>query len=273
MDILTEYLKNEFYLKHELTETPNDADFPLHIHDTCEIYLFMGGNTEYLVEGNVYTLSPGNIVILSPHETHKTKILSSEPYERYVVNFPCSTFDSIDPQRRLLRVFLSRKNGHDNLFEKEELGGFNICELFNDACYCSEDDYGKELKIKFLVLKMLEVLNSAYQKRENASVYPSREIEIVAYVNKHLREDITVPILAERFFLSPSQFNRIFKNATGVAPWRYIAVKRLSIARERLKLGDSVKNAFETSGFKDYSSFYRAYVKYFGKSPAEDILK
>ena len=273
MDILNEYVKNEFYLKHELTEKPIDGDFPLHIHDTCELYLFLGGNTEYLVEGNVYTLSPGNIVILSPHETHKTKILSSEPYERYVVNFPCSMFDSIDPQRRLLRVFLSRKNGHDNLFKKEELGEFNIRELFDGACYCNEDDYGKELKIKSLVLKTLEVLNSVYQKRESASDSQSREVEIVAYVNERLFEEINVPLLAKRFFLSTSQFNRIFKNATGVAPWRYIAVKRLSIARERLKLGDSVKNAFETSGFKDYSSFYRAYVKYFGKSPVEDTFK
>ena len=57
-----------------------------------------------------------------------------------------------------------------------------------------------------------------------------RNEEIVAYVNAHLSEDISIPLLAEHFFLSPSQFNRVFKAATGAAPWTYITAKRLTTA-------------------------------------------
>ena len=155
MDILNFYSSGDIYLKHNITERPCDSDFEMHIHDTCEIYLFVGGNAEYLVEGSVYPLDAGSIVLLAPLESHKTKILSGEPYERYVVNFPRSFFDAIDPERRLLDAVLSRENGKDNLYKKEELSGFDAKRLFDEACYCDEDDYGKKLKIKSMLLQLL----------------------------------------------------------------------------------------------------------------------
>ena len=273
MDVLTFYSSGDIYLKHNITERPCDSDFEMHIHDTCEIYLFMGGNAEYLVEGSVYPLDKESVILLAPFESHKTRILSSEPYERYVVNFPRTFLDSIDPERRLLNAFLSRENGKDNLYRKEELSGFDVKSLFDSACYCKEDEYGKILKIRSMLLQLLDVIGGAYKKRGKENAVQSREAEFVAYVNAHLAEDISVPSVAEHFFLSAAQFSRIFKNATGAAPWTYITLKRLNTARERLANGASVQSAFEESGFKDYSSFYRAYVRHFGRMPSEDIRK
>lgn len=273
MDIFNEYLNGDIYLKHHVTQSPCDADFSMHLHDTCEIYLFMKGDIEYLVEGTVYHLYSGSVVILCPFESHRTKILSELPYERYVLNFPLSTFDSIDPERRLLRAFMTGEYGQGNHYTKDELGKISAEELFGEICYCDEDDYGRRLKIQSSLLKLLDAINTAYLKRGNASIPKSREAEMVAYVNMNLGENITVPMLAEHFYMSTSQFNRIFKVATGASPWSYITLKRLSAARERIRLGASVQNAFETSGFNDYSAFYRAYVRHFGNSPAADICK
>ena len=271
MDILNEYLHGDIYLKHNTTEAPRDAEFRMHLHDTCEIYLFVGGDVEYLVEGTVYPLKAGSMIILRPFESHKTKILSSCPYERYVLNFSPSMFDAIDPERRLMRPFLSHKNGQGNVYTKEELCGIDAEELFREACYSEDDDYGRILKIRSVLLKLLDAVNVAYLGRGNEMAPKSREAEMVAYVNSHLGEDVTVPQLAEHFYLSTSQFNRIFKVATGASPWSYITLKRLSAARERIRLGASVQNAFEASGFNDYSAFYRAYVKCFGNPPADDM--
>ncbi|MBQ6614677.1 MAG: helix-turn-helix transcriptional regulator [Clostridia bacterium] len=270
MDILKEYLHGDIYFKHHITDTPCDADFLMHIHDTCEVYLFIGGDVEYLVEGTVCPLQPESVVIIRPFEAHKTKIITPASYERYVVNFPASVFESIDPERRLLHAFFTRENGSNNLYTKDELGGLELEAMFKDVCYSDEDDYGKQLKIYTLLIEILDALNSAYSKHSSEDTHKSREAEMVAYVNAHIGEDITVPKLAEHFYLSPSQFSRIFKVATGASPWSYITAKRLGTAKERLGLGASVQNAFESSGFGDYSSFYRAYVKYFGNAPTED---
>ena len=90
------------------------------------------------------------------------------------------------------------------------------------------------------------------------------------YVNDHLTEDISVPQLAEHFYLSASQFNRVFRQATGAAPWDYITKKRLTAAKELLKNGVSAQEAAENCGFRDYSVFYRAYTKHFGCTPTDD---
>ena len=87
------------------------------------------------------------------------------------------------------------------------------------------------------------------------------------YVNKHLFEELSVPILAKQFFMSTSQFNRVFKQAAGASPWEYITIKRLTAAREKIRNGVSVQSACESCGFRDYSAFYRAYVKHFGCAP------
>lgn len=271
MNILHEYLHGDIYLKHNITEAPKDADFRMHLHDTCEVYLFIGGDVEYLVEGYVYPLKPGSLIILRPFESHKTKTISDAPYERYVMNFPLSMFDSIDPERRLTRAFWDRENGSNNLYTKEELAGIDLEKLFNDICYAEDDDYGRQLKVYTALLRILDALNSVYLGHAN-ELPKSREAEIVSYVNAHLCDNITVEKLAEHFYLSPSQFTRIFKVATGTSPWSYIILKRLNAARERIRLGASVQNAFEASGFNDYSAFYRAYIKYFGNPPTDDSV-
>ena len=56
-----------------------------------------------------------------------------------------------------------------------------------------------------------------------------------------LFESITLEQIAGHFFLSISQFSRLFKEATGASPWAYITAKRLIRAREYLQDGLSAK--------------------------------
>lgn len=275
MDFLHEYKKNGLYLKHAVTETPCDDDFPMHIHGTCEIYLFVAGKVEYLVEGTSYPLRQGSLLLMRPAESHKPRILTSSRYERYNINFPLSIFEDIDPEGRLMRPFCDRPLGRGNLYTCDTLSDLPLQKLFFEMCYSSEDEYGKRLKFRTNLLRILDAVYRAYLER-GASGYiqqGSRAEEIVAYVNAHLYEDVSIPCLAEHFFLSPSQFNRVFKSATGAAPWTYITVKRLTAARERIRGGEYVQSAAMGSGFSDYSSFYRAYIKHFGHAPTEDANK
>ena len=49
----------------------------------------------------------------------------------------------------------------------------------------------------------------------------------------------------------------------------YLTVKRLVYARQRIEAGEPATHAYLACGFNDYSSFYRAYVKYFGTAPTK----
>ncbi len=154
-----------------------------------------------------------------------------------------------------------------------EFNKISIENVFRNMCCCSEDDYGKRLKIQTKLFALLDLINEAYIKKDFSEYNEPQRLseQIVRYVNANLFKEISVPSLAEKFFLSTSQFSRIFKQATGAAPWEYITIKRLASAKEIIRRGASAQYAAESCGFGDYSAFYRSYVKYFGCSSKNDL--
>lgn len=263
MDHLTEAELGGLYIRHAVDEAPNAAQFVFHVHDRCEIFYFISGNAQYLVEGSAYPLESGSLLIMRSGEAHCTKILSSERYERYAVNFPLSLFDSFDPKRRLMRAYTDRPLGEGNMFTLRGLEN-----VFYEMCNTELDDYDKTLLLTTRLIELIGLINREYDKRsaegEEAHTLAGR---IVRYVNLHLFDELSVPTLAEHFFLSPSQFSRVFRQATGAPPWEYITAKRLFAAREMLANGTPAGEAAQSCGFGDYSVFYKAYVKRFGHSP------
>lgn len=266
MDILQEFCSKDLHTRYAVSEAPNDKDFTMHVHESCEIFYFLSGNAEYLVEGARYPLEPGSLLIMRPTESHRARILGCERYERYTLNFPVSAVDCIDPERRLLKAFFERPLGRGNFYTSDKT---RLERIFYDMCRCNADNYGKRLKILINLFTLLDIIDKAYLKRDSAEYTEPENLseQIVAYVNANLFKKISVPLLAEKFFLSVSQFSRIFKQATGAAPWEYITIKRLTSAKEKIRRGASAQYAAESCGFGDYSAFYRSYVKYFGHSP------
>jgi len=268
--MLKEYSFGNIYIRHAVDDCPNDKLFTMHIHEQCEIYFFVSGNVEYLVEGSKYALNEKALMIMCPAEAHKPKILGKERYERYAINFPISIAKSIDPQNRLVKAFTERPLGKNNMIDYSVIDMGLVGKLFAEMC-SDDEDYSKQLTIKTHLLMLLEMISRAYDKQETVEHKPQSTAErIVAYVNNHLFESISVPKLAEHFYLSPSQFSRVFKQATGAAPWEYITKKRLTAAKEKIRSGSSARQASEFCGFGDYSAFYRAYIKYFGSSPTDN---
>ncbi len=265
--MLNEYSFDEIYIRHAIDDTPDEKDFTMHIHDRCEIYFFISGDVEYLVEGSKYPLDKNSLMIMRPAEAHAPKIAGRSSYERYAVNFPLSFADHIDPEGRLTKAFTDRPLGKDNMFSTSEIDMVLVKKLFSEMC-SDNDDYGRYLTINTHLITLLDMLSRAFNdKKGSAHKQQSAAQRIVMYVNDHLTEDISVAQLAEHFYLSTSQFSRVFKQATGAAPWDYVIKKRLTIAKEMLRNGYSAQQAAESCGFRDYSVFYRAYTKHFGYAP------
>ena len=265
--MLNEYSFGDIYIRHAIDDEPDEKNFTMHIHDRCEIYFFISGDVEYLVEGSKYPLDEKSLMIIRPAEAHAPKINGKSIYERYAVNFPPDLVKSIDPELRLLTPFTARELGSDNMFSEGEFDAKLVSKLFSEMCDDS-DDYNKRLTINTHLITLLDIINRAWNDKKKSKRKKQNTAErIVMYVNEHLTEDISVSALAEHFYLSTSQFNRIFRQATGAAPWEYITKKRLTIAKDMIKNGISAQETAESCGFKDYSVFYRAYVKQFGKAP------
>lgn len=273
MDILNEFDSGEVYTRYAVDEKPDDGSFIMHVHDRCEIYCFVSGNAEYLVEGARYPLKTGSVLIMRPSESHKPKILGSGRYERYAVNFSLSAVERLDPRRMLMKPFFERPLGRGNLYGAAELSSETV-RLFGEICGGNiGEDYERQLEISTRLFLLLEMIYKAYLKRGSAEYAPPTVLseQIITYINSHLFEELSVPMLAELFFLSVSQLGRVFRQAIGAAPWEYITIKRLTVAREKIRCGEPAGIAAESCGFGNYSAFYRAYVKRFGCSPTDDM--
>lgn len=241
----------------------------MHIHDRCEIYFFVSGSVEYLVEGARYPLDEDSLLIMRPAESHAAKILESTPYERFAINFPTSYLSSFDTQSRLMKPFLDRPLGKNNLFMGSDLDVRMARNLLTQMTEPTEG-YEKTIAIGTHLPLLLFMIYRAYLDRADSVHRPSTLAErSIHYINNHLFEELSVPSLAGHFNVSTSQFGRVFKQSIGSSPWEYIVRKRLAAARDLLRNGMGTQEACTASGFGDYSAFYRAYKKYLHESPVE----
>ena len=100
---------------------------------------------------------------------------------------------------------------------------------------------------------------------------PPELAPVLDYIRRHLSERITLDSLAEKFYLSRSQLNHLFRKYFNTSVMNYVSVQRLSYAQKLLTSGMSASEVASTVGCSDYSTFYRSYTKHFGHSPKDDL--
>lgn len=99
-------------------------------------------------------------------------------------------------------------------------------------------------------------------------------VNIVGYVEKHFTEKLTIEKLCNKFFISRTTVNTIFKNYTGVTFLKYLNFLRAKEANRLIRESRfSMKSISSLCGFSDYSTFYREYKKFFDVSPNVDFTK
>lgn len=261
---------------HNLDHHPNDADFVMHVHEHYELFYFISGDADYLIEGSRYPLEPGSLLLMRPTETHRVRILSGKTYERYSFHFSPELLNIVDPTRQLLIPFTERPLGQNNLYRPSDFKSRQPLELFEAMCIPVSDNNERRMEILAHLYPLLSTVRHAFLQKQDRKNNPSTRSlseELIAYINLHLFDELSLDLLADRFFISTSQLGRRFKQATGASVWEYIMIKRLMTAREKIKTGMPVGTVFQECGFHDYSAFYRAYVRRFGVSPKEDSSK
>ena len=109
---------------------------------------------------------------------------------------------------------------------------------------------------------------TAREERDSYRVDPKME-EVLRYIAAHLEEPLSVDLLAREFYLSRYYLMHRFKAVTGYTVHQYISQKRLLRAGELIREGVPVMKAAEQAGFREYSTFLRAFQNTFRMSPRE----
>ena len=95
---------------------------------------------------------------------------------------------------------------------------------------------------------------------------------VVDYIESHLTEDVSLADLALEAGLSKFHFSRLFKDALGLTPHKYVLKRRIEKATYLLKQGDlAIAQVAHLFGFTDQSHFTRVFKQMKGVTPKSFI--
>ena len=273
----TGYLHDNFRIFH-ITDT-NQKEFTFHYHDFNKILIILNGDVTYTIEGRSYQLLPNDIVFVGAGEVHKPTIESCEPYERIVIYVSPDFLDTYRKKDANLNTcFMQAHKEKSHVLRIKSFGNSRLNGSIQKLEASLHDkDFANELLHELLFLEFMIELNRAtlcdaisYIRNTAAN---KTILSVIEYLNAHLTEDINIDLLADHFFLSRYYLMHAFKEETGYTIGNYLATKRLLLAKELIATGRSITEVCYACGYKNYSTFSRAYKKTFGKSPREMNLE
>ncbi|MBR5509714.1 MAG: helix-turn-helix transcriptional regulator [Lachnospiraceae bacterium] len=246
-----------------------------HTHDYYEFYIFLEGNITQHINKTIRHLQPRDVLVIPPDVPHYVTSLDPEQtYRRFVFWISRDYFQQlkeISPSYTYI-MELAEERGYCHLHY--DLISFNslqamIFELIEEM---HSERFGKEEKKRLCVNDLILHLNrTIYELEHPKSLTDSNDLyeNLIHYIDGHLDEDLTLDHIADTFYVSKYHIAHLFKNQLGLPIHQYITKKRLAKCRDAILGNTSISKAYLLYGFKDYSSFFRAFRKEYGMSPKE----
>lgn len=270
------YLNNEFKIFHLIDR--QRREFTFHYHDFNKVLIFIKGNVNYAVEGKSYILEPYDIVLVNAGEIHKPSVLDNSDYERIIIYVSTQFLNNHSrDEYNLSYCFERAKKEHSNVLRIHSIEKSKLYQVCLELEHSFEDQaFAKVLYQRILFLEFMILLNrtaiSNHINYLDSAVANVKLLQILDYINEHIIEDITVDQLANAFYLNRYYLMHFFKEETGYTIGNYITEKRLLLAKNLVQNGSTITEACFQSGFKNYSSFLRAFKKTFHTNPKNAML-
>lgn len=254
---------DEYEIHH--TRTLVHSQYRFHTHDFFEIYLLISGEVSIYLEEYVLTPIPGTVIVFPPGYMHRAvKEETDTPYERMYI------YVSRDCLRQMgIQVFsplqvLEQCAQHHRFLHQVDPGLFQQCQMiFGEVLATSTGILENHQKLidRCKVTIALASLCKAFRDTQDAGILPPnhRVARLIAYINEHLAEDLSLNYLETVFYVSKYHMLREFKTYTNRTLHQYVISKRVILAKKLMQSGHSPTDVFSRCGFQEYSGFYRAF--------------
>lgn len=266
----THVLNNDidgYVFNHNISD---GLDFSSHLHKCYEFIKVYRGELRYTVEGIDYSLSEGDFVMTKPSELHSFSFPKDCVYERSFLHiYP----GMLAAHPELKRVLDMREAGYFNCIPAELAAKHGIDAVFSGLYrWCAEPVPETDYMVMTYIMQLITIIGRILRE-EKAPAHAFAENKkaemVMSFINKNFTETVALNDISRAVYLSPSYISRMFKRETGMTIKEYLTMRRITHAKNAIMQGGKVTAVFRDCGFSDYSTFYRAFMKYVGMSPEE----
>ena len=249
------------------------TDFSLHLNDCVEVYIYVSGDTDYVVGNDRITLTYGDVITISPYEIHTPVFKNESEYERFYVLFPLDTFSnqSINP----LKLFSEKTEKQSAKIQLTDDEKEKVLKILYKLSELSENEKNEAAKLHSsgLLLEFAGIITKAAQKISDADILNASSVinplvkEILTYISINPEGIESVGDVAKHFYISPPYLSALFKKHVGINVSKYIQIKKVALAKKMLDNGESVTETCYKCGFSDCSYFIKIFKQYVGITP------
>ena len=230
------------------------------IHSYHEILFCMDTNAVLFTEGQQKKIRGDALFLIPKGSYHFFRIEDRETFSRLKIYFSADFLDAL-PCRQIMSGI--------HIVEKPQ---GQVLSLLKKLCQIMEEANNE--KQSFYAYSASLMLLAELDRGGMDSIVPHKQErigelgQIIRYISENLSGDLTAETLSRQMHCSLSEFTHTFKKEIGIPVHQYVIQRRLIFAQTLLQSGEKPSKIYADCGYGDYSSFYKAYMSFFGYPPS-----
>ena len=230
-------------------------------HPMPELTYVDQGSLHSVADGQDQLLKQGDLVIYAPNQWHMQ-------------------YADVDVAPRFVTItFDVQGDGLSNLLNRKFSASRQVVELLRQMLREHErlDSYSTDMIISQLNMLLLELLREVDQPsnvklQTTNAIHSENEIirKAQQYISTHIREKLSVPLVARQVDVSPSYLTALFHKNLQISPGEYI--RRIKLQESKQMIRENDLNFTEIAAALQYSTvhhFSRQFKEKFGITPTE----
>ncbi len=252
----------------------NCSSYPVapHSHNAVELYLTLSHLPDVLLNDTVSEVPAGTLIMIPPFCVHQLFHEANTVYERYILSINSQWLDEVfcgnstifcSTQQNSSPLLLSLDTTQKRALSKQLDALLSFSDVTSPASMAS-------------LFNLLATLDKMIAKLspENNQTFPISDSQnmvnhMIAYIQEHIYENISVTDLAKHFFLHPDYLSRLFKKHAHTTISNYISLQKIATAERLLREGKTVSEVQERLNYSSYAYFFKSFQKTVGISPSK----
>lgn len=233
-----------------------------HWHKELEFIYMIDGEMNTVTNGRKQTIKSGELFFCNSRDIHVTSVPDSQKIYQYLV---------VQLSYEHLMNYCEDKAACSFAIDKKEMQTL-LVEQFDKLLAVEENEFSSIKKTQ-IILEIYYILLTQCRTKELQSASQitadtTYAKQVMAYINRHYMENLSLDILAKEVGLSAQYLSKHFKSTTDMGILQYINRIRLEHANNELLSGDAtVTEAALNNGFSSVKAYIETCKKVYGMTP------